>query len=140
MNEAEFYIIRLFSYFKVSNATQLSTLINATPQAIANWKTRNSVASIRRKCQELGIYNQIFDVQFNPSMYTIGNQKNDFKNSNNAVQSFGSATVDNCNASKNKFEDFDQSIVVLFEDVYQKFENEKNLKELFSILSELKWK
>ncbi|MFY9073147.1 helix-turn-helix domain-containing protein [Aliarcobacter butzleri] len=51
---------RLYSFYKVAGASELSEKINTTQQTISNWKKRNSISAIKKKCRELGIYNEIF--------------------------------------------------------------------------------
>lgn len=53
-------LLKLFEFFKVNNNLDLAELIKTTPQTISNWKTRNSISAIKKKCRELGIYNEIF--------------------------------------------------------------------------------
>ncbi|MGJ0344654.1 helix-turn-helix domain containing protein [Aliarcobacter cryaerophilus] len=57
---AEDIIYKLYEFFKVNNNLDLAELLKTTPQTISNWKTRNSISAIKKKCRELGIYNQIF--------------------------------------------------------------------------------
>ena len=57
---AEDLIYILYKYYGVSNNIELSDKMDTTQQTISNWKTRNSVSAIKKKCRELGIYNEIF--------------------------------------------------------------------------------
>ncbi len=52
---------KLFGYYQVQNAKELSKKINISQQAISSWRSRNSVNSIKKKCRELGIYKDIFE-------------------------------------------------------------------------------
>ena len=38
----------------------LSKLLGNSLKTISNWKKRNSVSAIKKKCRELGIYEDIF--------------------------------------------------------------------------------
>ena len=63
MNEkvtASNLIDKIMDYYKVSTFTELSNLINMGQPAITKWKQRNSINAIKKKCRELGIYNEIF--------------------------------------------------------------------------------
>lgn len=60
MENVENILERLYSFYKVSGASELSEKINTTQQTISNWKKRNSISAIKKKCRELGIYNEIF--------------------------------------------------------------------------------
>ncbi len=57
---AEDLIYKLYSFFNVNNNLDLASKMRTTPQTISNWKSRNSVNAINKKCRELGIYNEIF--------------------------------------------------------------------------------
>lgn len=59
--EIDNIIEKLFDYFKVSTIQDLAFKMRVTQSSISNWKTRNSINAIKRKCRELGIYNEIFD-------------------------------------------------------------------------------
>ena len=60
MENVEDILERLYYFYKVSGASELSEKINTTQQTISNWKKRNSISAIKKKCRELGIYNEIF--------------------------------------------------------------------------------
>lgn len=60
MENVENILERLYSFYKVAGASELSEKINTTQQTISNWKKRNSISAIKKKCRELGIYDDIF--------------------------------------------------------------------------------
>ncbi|MDN5107565.1 helix-turn-helix domain-containing protein [Aliarcobacter butzleri] len=60
MENVENILERLYSFYKVAGASELSEKINTTQQTISNWKKRNSISAIKKKCRELGIYREIF--------------------------------------------------------------------------------
>lgn len=60
MFDAEAIIFKLLSYFQLDNNQELALKLGTTPQTISNWKTRNSISPLKKKCRELGIYNEIF--------------------------------------------------------------------------------
>ncbi len=51
---------KLYAYFKVTNITELAIKLNMSQPAVTNWIRRNSISAIKKKCRELGIYNEIF--------------------------------------------------------------------------------
>ena len=57
---AEDMIYKLYSFFNVNNNLDLADRMKTTPQTISNWKSRNSVNAIKKRCRELGIYNELF--------------------------------------------------------------------------------
>ena len=83
--EAEDLIYILYKYFGVINNIELAKKLNTTQQTISNWKTRNSISAIKKKCRELGIYNEIFG--------DINTQHNEFNNA--SISGDGAAGVDN---------------------------------------------
>ena len=60
MFDFEAIIFKLLSYFQLDNNQELALKLGTTPQTISNWKTRNSIGPLKKKCRELGIYNEIF--------------------------------------------------------------------------------
>lgn len=64
---------RLFNYFSVSTIRELSDKINMSESTVSKWRQRESINSIKKKCRELGIYNEIFNENVN------------FHNSNNSI-------------------------------------------------------
>lgn len=60
VDNVEFLLEKLFNFYKVSTAAELSEKINTSQKTISNWKVRNSISAIKKKCRELGIYNEIF--------------------------------------------------------------------------------
>ena len=51
---------RLFNYFQASTIRELSEKINMSESTVSKWRQRESVNAIKKKCRELGIYNEIF--------------------------------------------------------------------------------
>ena len=72
INEAEILIDKMLDYYSVVTYSELAIKINTTQQTISSWKQRNSVNAIKKKCKELGIYNEIFgDLNSNINNQTI---------------------------------------------------------------------
>jgi len=59
-NEAELLIDKLMNYYNVFTISDLATNLNTSQPAISQWKKKNYVKAIKKKCRELGIYNEIF--------------------------------------------------------------------------------
>lgn len=68
---------RLFNYFKTSTIRELSEKINMSESTVSKWRQRESVNAIKKKCRELGIYNEIFG--------DLNSNINNFQNSNNTL-------------------------------------------------------
>ncbi|MCG3651661.1 hypothetical protein L5F32_05170 [Aliarcobacter butzleri] len=60
---AEQLINKLMAYYNVFSMHELSSKIGISQPAISKWKNNNSLLAIKKKCRELGIYNEIFDEQ-----------------------------------------------------------------------------
>jgi len=60
MKNAEDLIYELYKYYKVDNNILLAEKLNTAQQTVSNWKSRNSISAIKKKCKELGIYKEIF--------------------------------------------------------------------------------
>lgn len=60
MENVEDILERLFLFYKVASVAELSKQINTSQKTISNWKIRNSISALKKRCRELGIYNEIF--------------------------------------------------------------------------------
>lgn len=60
MNNVIDILEKLFRHYKVRNVAELSEKIGITQATISNWKSRNSINAIKKKCRDLDIYNDIF--------------------------------------------------------------------------------
>ncbi|MFW2441703.1 hypothetical protein ACN4FT_02785 [Aliarcobacter butzleri] len=92
INQSEILIDKMLDYYSVVTYSELAGKINTTQQTISSWKQRNSVNAIKKKCKELGIYNEIFG-------YLSSNISN-FQNSNNTL-SGNSSLLDLSNHKNN---------------------------------------
>ncbi|MCK5110406.1 MAG: helix-turn-helix domain-containing protein [Arcobacteraceae bacterium] len=62
---------RLFEFYNINSISELSQKIGISQPAISKWKTRNSISAAKKKCRELGIYNDIFGDINTQSINTI---------------------------------------------------------------------
>lgn len=71
-------IDKLFDYFDVYSIQDLALKMNVSQPTISKWKTRNSINAIKKKCRELGIYNEIFgDLNSNiQNIHTVSGGQN----------------------------------------------------------------
>jgi len=51
---------KLYNYYNVSSIKDLAKKMNISQPAISQWRSRNSISAIKKKCKELGIYDKIF--------------------------------------------------------------------------------
>ncbi|MDK2042059.1 helix-turn-helix domain-containing protein [Aliarcobacter butzleri] len=109
MENVEFILDRLLNFYKVSNVAELSTKINTSQKTISNWKIRNSINAIKKRCRELGIYNEIFG---------------DLNGTINISSELNQALKDMSKI------DIDETTLFLFKEAYQKAKDNNNLKGL----------
>lgn len=74
-NEAELLIDNMLKHFDVSTYSDLAQKISTTQASISSWKMRNSINAIKKKCRELGIYDEIFGDSFNTFTQTGANSR-----------------------------------------------------------------
>jgi len=84
MNEAEITLEKLYQFYNVSSVNDLALKINISRQTITNWKARNSINAIKKKCRELNIYNEIFE------NITIPKQDDNINQTNHPLLNFQS--------------------------------------------------
>lgn len=60
VNTADYLINLLLEHYDTYTISELAPIINTTQQTISSWKSRNAVNAIKKKCRELGIYDEIF--------------------------------------------------------------------------------
>lgn len=51
---------KLLDFYHVSTAVELAQKMQITQQTISGWRSRNSINAVKKKCRELGIYDEIF--------------------------------------------------------------------------------
>lgn len=70
------------TYFNVFSMHELATKLEISQPAISKWKKNNSVIAIKKRCRELGIYDEIFGDIDNKILETLNiEQQNEIKNS-----------------------------------------------------------
>ncbi len=131
-------IDKLFDYFNVSSIQDLSQKMNVSQPTISKWKNRNAISAVKKRCRELGIYNEIFG-DFNTNI-------TNFQNSNIARAfdfSSDSHSQDSINIGNNpmceQISNMNQTIVSSFINVYHKLEKKGDLKRLHQILGEIEF-
>lgn len=58
--EIRFIFDKLFAFYKVATITELAQCLGMSQPAVTNWERRNSISAIKKRCRELGIYDEIF--------------------------------------------------------------------------------
>ena len=70
--ESEIALEKLYQFYNLASVNDLALKMNISRQTITNWKARNSINAIKKKCRELGIYNDIFGDTTVTEQYTLG--------------------------------------------------------------------
>ena len=137
----EYYFDKIFNFYNVSSIKELSEAINTGASTISNWKQRNSITALKRKCRELGIYNEIFgDLNLN-KFYQTGANSQQIDTQNND----GPGMVNYTNESKaqvdNNSLNIDNELIPLFQalsSVASALNKKEQLKgELTNLISKL---
>ncbi len=134
----EYYFDKIFNFYNVSSIKELSEVINTGASTISNWKQRNSITALKKKCRELGIYNEIFeDLNTNINHFQNSNINKAFDLSSNS-HSQDSINIGN-NPICEQISKMNQTIVSSFINVYYKLERKGDLKRLHQILGEIEF-
>ncbi len=134
-------IQRMMDYYNALTMKELSEKIGISQQAISKWKNSNSLRAIKKKCRELGIYNDIFGDSFTTFSQTGANSQQ-IQNQNNSGD--GSGAFNNSNDSKAQIDNslkIDNDFIPLFEalsSVANALDKKAQLKiELKKLISDL---
>lgn len=103
---------KLFNYFQTSTIRELSEKINMSESTVSKWRQRESINAIKKKCRELGIYNEIFG-DLNSS---INNQTIRDNHGNNTQTGNVYSSKDNDENSIN----IDEAALAVFKKAYNK--------------------
>lgn len=60
MIDIEIILQNLLDYYDLDTLSQLADKLDVTQPTISKWKSRGSIAPIKKKCKDLGIYDDIF--------------------------------------------------------------------------------
>lgn len=119
---AEQLIDKLMAYYNVFSMHELSSKIGISQPAISKWKINNSIVAIKKKCRELGIYNEIFEVQ-----NTNTNNQTILDNHGNLTQN---GKIDNSFSTPNNLAYIDEAALSTFKRAYNKCLNNDQEKSI----------
>ncbi len=132
---ADTLIDLLFIHFNVTTMADLAMHISVSQQTISKWKQRNSVNAIKKKCIELGIYNEIFgNLNSNINHQTIGDNHGNLSQTGNVYTS----------KDNNDLNNIDEAVLSTFKRAYSKCVDENGdiledrLDELIIYLTKFK--
>lgn len=104
---------KLFNYFQTSTIRELSEKINMSESTVSKWRQRESINAIKKKCRELGIYNEIFgDLNSSINNQTI---RDNHGNNTQTGNVYSSKDNDNDNSIN-----IDKAALVMFKRAYNK--------------------
>ena len=125
----------LFIHFNVTTMADLAMHISVSQQTISKWKQRNSVNAIKKRCIELGIYNEIFgNLNSNINNQTIGDNHGNLSQTGNVYTS----------KDNNDLNNIDEAALSTFKRAYSKCVDENGniiedkLDELIIYLTKFK--
>lgn len=122
----EYYFDKILEFYNISTIKELSLAIDTGASTISNWKQRNSITALKKRCRELGIYNEIFG--------DLNSNINDFQNSTNGIaQVFGEAKNEQIGNKSN----IDENILKLIDTLYSFAKTNNKIDELKTDLSAL---
>ena len=139
-NEAKFLIEKLLNYYNLTSLQKLAEKLNIKQSSLSSWKSRNSVNAIKKKCRELGIYDEIFVINDFTSSYGY-NYDYDLE-SPPSIYDEAQRKLEKQITKKRTIEEIlkmDETIVISFVQVYKKLEEENNLIKLYEALGKLKY-
>lgn len=109
---------RLFDYYQINSLVELANKLGVSQPALSQWKTRNAMSAVKKRCRELGIYNEIFgDLNSNIQI------NNNLSGGQIAQNVKGNLTTNNQN-----IDDIDNSTLSLFKEAYYKAKESDDIK------------
>lgn len=119
---------KLFDYYQINSLVELAHKLGVSQPALSQWKTRNAISAVKKRCRELGIYNEIFgDLNSN-----INNLQNSEFNSSIAVNNGNNANINSKSEDLIECDDFTKS---LFRQLCKVYEDKTKLhSQLFELI------
>ena len=116
----EYYFDKIFNFYNVSSIKDLSEVINTSASTKSNWKQRNSITALKKKCRELGIYDEIFgDLNSNTTI-----------NQGNNSRAAGKNYIESGHSNEKEI-NFDNITIGLFKKAIEKFGSEEKFQIQF---------
>ena len=102
----EYYFDKIFNFYNALTMKELSENIGISQQAISKWKQRGSITALKKRCRELGIYDEIFKNTHKEDLKIEVLEKSLFNNNiNKTLEIINTMTKDN-KELENKFDQF----------------------------------
>lgn len=108
----EYYFDKILNFYNVSTIKELGLAIDTGASTISNWKQRNSITALKKKCRELGIYNDIFgDLNTNVNNQLITDNHGNLSQTGN-IKAQNQKEENNLN--------IDEAVLAMFKRAYNK--------------------
>ena len=133
----KYYFNKMLDFYNVSTIKELSKITNIGASTISNWKQRQSITALKKKCRELGIYNEIFVINDFTSRYNYDYDDYDSESPPSIYDEVQKKLTKNVEIEE--ILKMDKTIVISFVQVYKKLEKENNLIKLYEALGKLKY-
>ena len=137
MENVEDILERLFLFYKVASVAELSKQINTSQKTISNWKIRNSISALKKRCRELGIYNEIFGDSFNTFTQTGANSTQIKTQTNTGENILNSSSLNKDTNIDNEFLPLFEALSSVANALNKKAQLKKELTKLISDLPKL---
>ena len=111
MNDFTYFYDKILSFYNVSTLKDLSDITNIPISTMSSIKQRNSITALKKKCRELGIYNEIFGDLNSNTIINITSEVNQAAKEKNEI-------------------DIDETTLLLFKEAYRKAKDIDNIKGL----------
>ena len=108
MSDINSILNKLLKFYDLDTLSELSEVLKVSQPTISKWRARNTIIPIKKRCRELGIYNEIFGDSFNTFTQT-GANSTQIKNQTNSGGSILNSS------SLNKDTNIDNEFLPLFE-------------------------
>ena len=73
MSDINSILNKLLKFYDLDTLSELSEVLKVSQPTISKWRARNTIIPIKKRCRELGIYNEIFGDSFNTFTQTGAN-------------------------------------------------------------------
>ena len=72
-NEASIIINKMIKLYRAKGISDLAKKINMAQPTLSKWRINNSTELLKKKCKELGIYDDIFNVKYDIELRILVN-------------------------------------------------------------------
>ena len=112
---------KMMEYYNVHTISDLSLKIGIGQPAISKWKINNSINTVKKKCIELGIYDEIFG-------------KFEVNSISNSTFSQGASAIDNSHKKEQNFSNiqYPDTPEYILDDINSLFKRAQNKSELIT--------